>query len=117
MHEYSLVRSLLNQMEAICRQHDAARITAVDLSVGEFSGVDADLLQSAFEQLSAERWPTPIRLVVTRVPLTATCGPCQKSFPVQQFHFVCPVCQANDVTISSGEGLVLERVRLTTDAT
>ena len=117
MHEYSLVRSLLTQLEAIRIEHHADRITAVDLSIGEFAGVDADLLQSAFEQLSAERWRVPIRLIVTRVPLTATCDACQKPFPVQQFHFVCPACQCHDVTISSGEGMVLERVQLTTDET
>lgn len=115
MHEFSVVRGLLKQMEQLAQQHEAAQITSVALSVGEFSGVDADLLQLAFEQLAPDSTARRATLSIQRVPLRARCRRCELEFDVQNFRFVCPECRDVDVTIVAGDGLVLESITCEAD--
>ena len=49
MHEYSLVLSLIERVEQEMVSHGASAALRVQISVGELSGVEADLLASAFE--------------------------------------------------------------------
>ncbi|MEX0704102.1 MAG: hydrogenase maturation nickel metallochaperone HypA [Planctomycetales bacterium] len=114
MHEFSVVRSLLTQIERIVSGEElVGRVTEVGVQVGEFSGVDPELLGLAFEQLapssSAARYA---RLTVRRVPLQARCEGCVRTFDVVDFRFFCPECRRPDVTIVAGEELVLESVTL-----
>ena len=55
MHERSLVRSLLAQVQALAAEHPADRVAAIRVRIGEFSGVEPELLQSAYEELAAPR--------------------------------------------------------------
>jgi hydrogenase nickel incorporation protein HypA/HybF len=110
MHEFSVVRGLLNQVDHIAEQQRAKQITAVRVSVGEFSGVDADLLQFAFEQLAPNSSARGASLAVRRVRLQACCSGCDQVFDVENFRFVCPDCQEVDVAVVGGDGLVLDSV-------
>ena len=59
MHEYSIVQSLLESCEEHARTNDAKKVTKVVVKIGVLSGVEPDLLQTAFdtfkEQLDAEK--------------------------------------------------------------
>ena len=70
MHEFSVVRTLLAQINDIARRNTAV-VSEVRVSIGEFSGVDADLLQSAFEQLARESSAEHARLKIERTKLQA----------------------------------------------
>lgn len=87
-------------------------MVAVRVSVGEFSGVEADLLRSAFEELVDG---SPIRgaeIELRSVTLEARCPSCSCEFLVENFRFECPRCDNSRVNIVRGEGLVLESVTL-----
>ena len=110
MHEASLVRTLIRQVAAIAAQHAAARVAEVSLSVGEFSGVEPELLRMAFQRQIED---TPLRgagLRLSRVPLEGICAECHREFAIEGFRFVCPRCQSSCVTIVRGEEMVLESV-------
>jgi len=112
MHELSVARSLLEQVDALRRQQGAQCVVSIQVSVGEFAGVEPDLFRSAYEMLVED---TPMRgaeLQMERVPLGARCGHCGLDFAVARFRFECPECKAGDVTIVRGQGLVLESVTI-----
>ncbi len=48
MHEQSLLRSLIHQIEAIARAHEAHRIRVVRLKIGPLAHVDAEHLREHF---------------------------------------------------------------------
>ncbi|NNL46805.1 MAG: hydrogenase maturation nickel metallochaperone HypA, partial [Acidimicrobiia bacterium] len=48
MHELSVCLSLLEQVQAIAAERDAIRVTRIELKVGPLSGVESDLLKSAW---------------------------------------------------------------------
>ena len=52
MHEHSLVRSLLDQVEQLRRENGAVSVDVVTVEIGPLSGVEPDLIHSAFEQLA-----------------------------------------------------------------
>lgn len=116
MHEFSIARSLIKQVDSIARREQAAHVTTIALSVGEFSGVDPDLLRSALAMLGTPGFTGDAELTIRRVPLTARCAACDDVFAVPHFRFTCPSCHSTDTRIVSGEELVLESVTLEREA-
>lgn len=112
MHERSIVRALLKQVHELQTERGAERVVAVRISVGEFSGVEADLLRSAFEELVDDSPIRGARLELRAIPLTAHCPLCSYEFAVMNFQFQCPKCEESRVNIVRGEGLVVESVTL-----
>ncbi|MFO1019805.1 MAG: hydrogenase maturation nickel metallochaperone HypA [Planctomycetales bacterium] len=107
MHESSLVRTLLEQVQQICRERCVRALRSIRISIGLFSGVEPLLVRSAFEDLQPDYFAPPVELQIDTVPLTAECRACTKHFEVVNFRFVCPHCQTTDVHIVSGDELRL----------
>lgn len=112
MHELSLARTLVRQVEELAAQHGAAGVSIVRVSVGEFSGVEAELLESAVRTCSAGTLLEAAEINVLRVPLEVRCSVCSAEFHVCGFRFRCPDCGATDVQVLRGEELMLESVTL-----
>jgi hydrogenase nickel incorporation protein HypA/HybF len=50
MHEMSLLRGLLNQIESIARKHSASRVTVVRLKLGPLAHIEPEHLREHFVQ-------------------------------------------------------------------
>lgn len=111
MHERSLVKTLIEQVLEEGRVRGLGRIHEVRLQIGEFSGVEPSLVESAFAEMASESWDTAVRLTVEVVPLTATCLTCSEAFHVESFRFVCPRCGGGNIQVTAGEELRLVSVR------
>ncbi|MBI2480122.1 MAG: hydrogenase maturation nickel metallochaperone HypA [Planctomycetia bacterium] len=112
MHEYSLARALLHQVEHVARCEGATGVQSVRVTIGEFTGVDPDLLRLAFENV-VERSPfMNTELIIEKVPLEARCENCSNEFLVERFRFACPKCESGAVRVIRGEEMMLERVML-----
>jgi hydrogenase nickel incorporation protein HypA/HybF len=108
MHERSLVRQVLRQVTQLMVDHDCGHVRKVRLSVGEFSGVEPELLEFAFDEMVSD---TPLQgavLELETVPLEAQCDVCGNQFAVERFVFICPVCGSPRVSVVRGEQLMLE---------
>jgi hydrogenase nickel incorporation protein HypA/HybF len=112
MHEYSLARALLHQIEQIVRREGAARARSVCVTIGEFSGVDPELLQLAFENVVEHSSFVNTELIVEKVPLEARCENCSNEFLIERFRFACPKCKSGTVKVIRGEEMMLERIML-----
>ena len=49
MHEYSLVRALLDRVDAEVERREATAVYRIRVRLGELSGVDPELFERAFE--------------------------------------------------------------------
>lgn len=112
MHERSVATTLIRKVVAIQSEQKANRVLGIKVTVGEFSGVDADLLRSAIEDLCLSRGYGTWDVAIERVTLQARCLPCDKAFPVVEFRFECPACHDRQVCIEQGEEMLLESVTL-----
>lgn len=107
MHEYSLVRSLLRQVQTILQHEGSVKATEITLAIGPLAGVEPVLFQEAFEQLAPSFGVADAELAIRETVLTARCDECKHDFEVQRFLFQCPLCQARNVRVISGEEIRL----------
>jgi len=115
MHEESLIRSLLRQVEELAQQHHATAVEEIEVEIGPLSGVEPLLLQDAFERLKDEfSWPKA-ELSVIRVGLDVLCRSCQNASQLQDFHFVCRECGSTSLQILRGDAFRLLNVRMQID--
>ena len=117
MHEASLVRTLIRQVEALASEQGKARVVEVSVSIGEFSGVEPDLLRIAFERQIFGTALCDARLSLVRVPLEGFCSKCQLVFAIEAFRFICPGCGGSHVNVNRGEEMMLEGVVFEENAT
>ncbi len=107
MHEYSLVRALLGEVREVRRERRLGPIARVTIEIGEFSGVEPVLLESAFADLCVESLGQSAELIYRVIPLTAECSTCREEFHVTEFKFRCPLCRGSDVRVVRGEEIRL----------
>lgn len=112
MHEYSLARALLHQVEQVVRREHAAGVQSINVTIGEFSGVDPDLLHMAFADVAKRSGIASAELLIEKVALEARCEDCAHEFLVERFCFLCPKCESGNVKVLRGEEMMLERVVL-----
>ena len=112
MHEYSLVRALLEQVETLMHEHDADQVVSIRVRVGEFSGVEPELFRSAYDLFVDTTLACGAQLHMETTPLECRCDDCGHEFAVEQFCFQRPQCESRSLTILRGEELVLESVTM-----
>jgi hydrogenase nickel incorporation protein HypA/HybF len=109
VHEFSVARSILHAVAEVRTQRQLGPIRRVTIELGEFSGVEGPLLQSAFDELIALE-NNRTELVIEPAALEAQCATCETTFRVINFLFRCPQCDGRDVRITRGEELRLVSV-------
>ena len=81
MHERSLVKSLLLQVESLMKENDAAGAVQVNVSIGEFAGVQRELFQIAFDEMVTDSAARGATLELVHIPLEGRCDECKKTSP------------------------------------
>jgi hydrogenase nickel incorporation protein HypA/HybF len=110
VHEHSLVRALLAQVERLAEAEGAGEVEEVRVKVGPLSGVEPLLIETAFQVLAPRTSVGKARLVIDEIPLVARCADCGHDFEVPDFRFRCPVCECRKVEVTAGDGFILESI-------
>jgi len=107
MHEYSLVRALLGQVERSLEDPCARGVLReVHVEVGPWLCVEPELLQSAFRDLCQSRWPEA-ELLVEQPLAVAYCSRCHSSVDLPGLSLCCPSCGATEIQLQKGDQFVL----------
>lgn len=110
MHEYSIVSALLDRVEAEARARGASSVATVRVALGAQSGVDPELLRSAFEIARAGTPCAGAELDLRMVAPEWRCRNCDRTLggdgPLR-----CPQCDA-PAKLVAGDEIVLERLEL-----
>jgi hydrogenase nickel incorporation protein HypA/HybF len=114
MHEFSLIDSLLRQVNAAAERHGARAITRVTLRVGPLSGAVPDSLQFAFEALREGTLAAGATLVVETTPVVCHCPRCARDFTAAVAQYVCPTCGDAQVEIRGGRELDIAGMEIET---
>jgi hydrogenase nickel incorporation protein HypA/HybF len=110
MHEYSLVLSLIERVEQEMRSHNAVAARCIKISVGELSGVEADLLSYAFEIAREDTLLRTAQLEVTSVVARWQCAGCARDVDSQK-GLICDSC-GNPAHLVEGGEILFESVEL-----
>jgi hydrogenase nickel incorporation protein HypA/HybF len=107
MHERSLVRSLLNQIEEVAVQHHASQVTSVSVEIGPLSGVEAECVRLAYDELREGTCCEHAILVIEPSGLVIRCLECALESQLASFLFRCESCGSGRVQVVSGDAFRL----------
>ncbi|MBW2385932.1 MAG: hydrogenase maturation nickel metallochaperone HypA [Deltaproteobacteria bacterium] len=110
MHEYSIASALLRMAEEHAHKHDATHVVDLHIRVGELSGVEVSLLETAWSLVRAGSLCEGVDLSIVRVAAHWTCRDCQASLD-RGGLLVCQTCGGR-VVLSTGDDLVLDRIEM-----
>lgn len=110
MHEYSIVRALLDRVEAEAGARGATAVRRIHLRVGELSGVETDLLRSAYELFREASPVAGAELEIEPVAARWVCPACDRAI-VRGAALSCPEC-SRPARLAAGDEIVLQRLEL-----
>jgi hydrogenase nickel incorporation protein HypA/HybF len=116
MHELPVTQAILDTALNAAQQAGARRILAIDLVVGELSGIVDDSVQFYFDILSQGTLAQGAMLRFQRQPAQARCLDCGHSYPAAPpLAPFCPACGGARVQVSGGRQFFLESIEIDDD--
>ncbi len=109
MHEATLAENILNIAFDAAEKNHATKIFKVGLTLGEMAGVEVEALTLSFDVLKKNTPADGAELAIRRVPISATCNKCGKTFQLERYNFFCPECDGI-LILQSGRELLVEFV-------
>jgi hydrogenase nickel incorporation protein HypA/HybF len=110
MHEYSLVQSLMERIAQEASARAAVAVHRVRVTIGELSGVEPELLESAFEIVRDGTLCAMAVLEVRRVPARWECAQCRRPIAAGQV-LQCGAC-GSPARLAEGDEIVLDQLEL-----
>ena len=107
MHEYSIVQSLLESCEEHAKQNNSQNVTKVVVKIGVLSGVEPDLLQTAFDTFKEKTVCENAQFIINHQKIVIECLSCNEQSTLEKNEFFCPKCQSNQVKVIDGEDMFL----------
>jgi hydrogenase nickel incorporation protein HypA/HybF len=110
VHEYSIVQALLERVDHEVRTRSASHVHRVSVSIGELSGVEIDLLRTAFNTIRHRTTCHDARLEVRRVEARWVCRVCgaalERGAPLR-----CQLC-GQPARLASGDEIMLDQIEM-----
>lgn len=110
MHEYSVASALLDQVALQAERHAATEVLRVQVRIGAASGVEPELLRSAWELVREGTLCGRAALELESVPLRWGCSECGGEGAADSV-LRCASCGAA-LELLSGQELLLERIEM-----
>ena len=138
MHEYALAEAVLRAAARVAGEQDLARITRLEVAVGELQQISQELFERALTEVETASDPRleGLRPTVTIVSAKLQCRACGATFAMDEaageqsademeaIHFVpelahsflaCPQCGSPDFEIQGGRGVTIAAMEGVTD--
>jgi hydrogenase nickel incorporation protein HypA/HybF len=112
MHEFGLMQSVLENVEAAARDAGAERVCGIRLVVGQMREVIPDAMEFAFEALIPETLCQGATLTIKTVKPRSRCLQCGKEFEHDRFHWMCPACDALATELLAGRELYIDAIEV-----
>ena len=112
MHELSICQSLMRQVNRVARENNASVVEKIFLQVGPLSGVEPELLKTAFPFASARTVAEKAQLVIHDRPVRVRCLTCNAETEASPNRLVCGECGDWQTELLSGDELLLERLEM-----
>lgn len=110
MHEYAIVKALIERIEAEAARRRATAVTGVLVRIGELSGVDAGLLATAYRNATGQSICSGSTLEIAAVPARWACRVCAAPVPPNGPRR-CGACGAA-AALQQGDEIMLERIEM-----
>jgi hydrogenase nickel incorporation protein HypA/HybF len=110
VHEYSIVGAMIARVEAEARERNAVRISRVRVRIGELSGVEPELLASAYSIFRERTVCESAELSIERVEARWACPTCGGD-GVSAGMLRCGVCGGAPHLVQ-GDEIILQQIEM-----
>jgi hydrogenase nickel incorporation protein HypA/HybF len=110
MHEYSIVASLIDRVQQEAAAHGDARVHRLHVKVGELSGVELDLLKTAFDTFREQTICNGAELTINTVAAAWACPSCERTV-TRGSILRCDAC-GRPARMIRGDEIILERIEM-----
>ena len=110
MHEYSIIAALVDRVQREVEARPGTVARKLHVRIGEQSGVEPDLLRTAFTTFRARSACACAELELVQVPAVWRCIRCD--LPIAAGAVLqCPSC-GRPARLASGDDIILERIEM-----
>ena len=110
MHEYSILRALLDRVEAEAQARNATAVRRIRVRIGELAGVDPELLLSAYSLLRERSVCQEAELEIDAVEARWQCPRCARLI-ARGAILCCPACGA-PARLAGGDEIILDQITM-----
>jgi hydrogenase nickel incorporation protein HypA/HybF len=103
MHEFALAQNIVEIVTESTLNVGKTKVTKVFLEIGEIAGVEESALITALESLIPQTMLSETSIEIQHIDGRAICQECKTSFPIHDFHSLCPTCSSYSKEIISGK--------------
>ena len=114
MHEYSIVDSLLQLAEEHAIKNNTTKVTKLEIKIGVLSGVEPELLKTAFETFKEGTMCEDAVFIMRIQPVVIKCEECGFEGELKKDEYLCPSCKSGKLKILDGEDMYLMSLELET---
>jgi hydrogenase nickel incorporation protein HypA/HybF len=110
MHEYSIVASLIDRVQQEAAAHGGARVHRLHVKIGELSGVEVDLLKTAFDTFRERTICEGAEMKIDTVAPSWACPSCKRTV-ARGAILRCDTC-GRPARMIAGDEIILERIEM-----
>ncbi len=110
MHEVSIAENIIRIVENVAQEHHLGRIDKVVLEIGQFSGVEVELLRYAFEIINKGTLIEKAEIEILSPPLLLYCRQCETEYLGELDDLRCPVCLGEQFETLQGREMLVKSI-------
>ncbi|HMM06076.1 MAG TPA: hydrogenase maturation nickel metallochaperone HypA [Clostridiales bacterium] len=114
MHEYPITQQIIKIAENHAKEAGAAKVTAIHLVVGEYSGFIGESIQMYFDVISEDTLCHGAKIDIQRVKPKLQCNQCGAYFERRAFSFQCPECGGEGGPTEIGKEFYIDSIEVET---
>lgn len=114
MHEYPITQQIIKIAEDHGKAAGAAKVTAIHLVVGEYSGFIGESIQMYFDVISENTLCDGAKIHIKRVKPKLRCNQCGAYFERHAFSFQCPQCGGEGGPTEIGKEFYIDSIEVET---
>jgi hydrogenase nickel incorporation protein HypA/HybF len=103
MHEYSLAMEVITVAEQVAEQKKAVSVDEITIEIGNMSGVEAEVFESALRVLAENSVLEKAKLNIVRLKGKGVCLSCKKDYEMNRRMDTCPECHTLPAEIRGGK--------------
>jgi hydrogenase nickel incorporation protein HypA/HybF len=110
LHEYSIVGAMIARIETEARDRNAVAVRRVRVRIGELSGVDPDLLATAYTIFRERSVCEGAELSIERVQARWQCAACGEA-GMSNGYLRCRIC-GGAANLVQGDEIILQQIEM-----